>query len=86
MREAGLLEHLGEEVRPVDRLAHRGGGGDVHDRGLGPLPARRAKRRRACKAMVTPSGDSRPVRGRSRPSPASTFSLKTVQRARPSMR
>src|SRR5665213_794726 len=37
-------------------------------------------------AARAPTGDSRPVVARSRPRPASTFSLNTVQIARPSSR
>ncbi len=44
------------------------------------------KRLSAAWAALTPSGDSSPVAGRSRPRPASTFSLNTVQIARPSIR
>ena len=45
-----------------------------------------ANRFKAVRASSAPSSDSRPVDARSRPSPASTFSLNTVQTARPSRR
>ena len=44
------------------------------------------KRRRAPMAASTPSGERRPEAERSLPRPATTFSLYTVQRARPSTR
>ena len=72
-QDADLQPGLGgdalAEVRAVLGLAHGGGGGDEGRRRAARPPARRAKRRSAVRAISTPSGDSRPVVGRSRPRP-----------------